>query len=246
MKRPMLWLWLCLWMAGLNAWAGEVARLRVEAAYIDLHTGPGPRFPRHQVAERGEWIEVLKGRTGWYKVRTERGATGWVSAETLVQATRTAEGRHPVTGVAKLGDFSHRRWEFGVGGGDFGGAALISGYAGFAMTRNLSAEVSLAHVLGRYSDSLMVNADLVAQPFPSWRVSPFFALGTGIIRTLPHATLIQAEDRTDPAGHGGFGVRWYLSGRFMLRAEFRRYVIFTSRDDNEDIDEWKAGLSFFY
>ena len=44
----------------------------------------------------------------------------------------------------------------------------------------------------------------------------------------------------------GLGLRTYLSRRFLLRAEYKSYVVFTSRDDNEEVDEWKAGFTFFF
>ena len=92
----------------------------------------------------------------------------------------------------------------------------------------------------------MVNVNLVHQPFPSWLVSPYFALGTGVVNIEPKATLVQAESRTDQEAHVGFGLRTYLSERFLIRAEYRSYVIFTKRDSNEEVDEWKAGFAFFF
>ena len=37
-----------------------------------------------------------------------------------------------------------------------------------------------------------------------------------------------------------------ISRRFMFRAEYRSYVVFTSRNDNEEIDEWRGGFAFFF
>ena len=59
------------------------------------------------------------------------------------------------------------------------------------MTPNFSAELSVSQVFGDYSDALIASRiSLVAQPFPEWRVSPFFSLGTGIIYTDPNVTLV--------------------------------------------------------
>ena len=44
----------------------------------------------------------------------------------------------------------------------------------------------------------------------------------------------------------GAGFRVYLTRRFVFRTEYKTYVAFTSRDDNEEIREWKAGFSFFF
>jgi hypothetical protein len=32
----------------------------------------------------------------------------------------------------------------------------------------------------------------------------------------------------------------------LLRGEYNNYLTFTSRDDNEEIDEWTAGFAFFF
>ena len=131
-------------------------------------------------------------------------------------------------------------------GGDFDGANEISVYGAYALTKGLSAELSLTQVLGEFSESLLFGADLLAQPFPDWRFSPFFALGAGVIDTEPRTVLVQAQDRNDRMSHVGIGVRTYLSRRFMLRMEYRSHVIFTSRDDNEEVDEWKIGFGVFF
>jgi hypothetical protein len=72
------------------------------------------------------------------------------------------------------------------------------------------------------------------------------ALGTGVLRTEPKATLVQTEDRTDQVGHVGIGLRAHLTRRLLLRGEYSSYLAFTSRDDNEEVDEWKAGFAFFF
>jgi hypothetical protein len=32
----------------------------------------------------------------------------------------------------------------------------------------------------------------------------------------------------------------------MLQAEWRQYVVFTSRDDNEEIDSWTVSFAYFF
>ena len=41
------------------------------------------------------------------------------------------------------------------------------------------------------------------------------------------------------------GADVYLSKRFIFRVEYKRHTVLTSRDDNEEIDEWIAGFSVF-
>lgn len=54
--------------------------------FLELHTGPAEVYPVTRVVERGEELEVLKSRTGWFKVRGPRGYEGWVEAEKLQAA----------------------------------------------------------------------------------------------------------------------------------------------------------------
>jgi hypothetical protein len=38
----------------------------------------------------------------------------------------------------------------------------------------------------------------------------------------------------------------YLTRRFIVRAEYKNNVIFQDKDDNQEIDGWKAGFAFFF
>jgi opacity protein-like surface antigen len=77
-------------------------------------------------------------------------------------------------------------------------------------------------------------------------VSPFAGIGGGGVRVEPKATLVEPEDRSDTAAYAGLGLRGYLTDRFMLQAEYREFVVFTSRDDNEEIDEWTVSFVYFF
>jgi hypothetical protein len=92
----------------------------------------------------------------------------------------------------------------------------------------------------------MASVNVIHETWPDWRISPFFTLGTGVIRTSPKSTIVQGEDRTDQIAHAGAGVRVYATQRILLRAEYKSYVVFTSRDDNEEPQEWKVGFAFFF
>lgn len=232
-----------LWRPG---WADEPPQTVVIAdPYIELHTGPGRGYPVFHVEERGATIAILKRKTSWFKVRTARDIEGWVDRAQLERTLDPAGDRVRVE-EATAADYARRRWEAGIMGGDFDGAHEISVYGAYALTDGLHAELSLTQVLGEFSESLLFSADLLAQPFPDWRLSPYLALGTGMIDTNPRTVLVQAQDRNDRMSHVGLGVRTYLSRRFLLRMEYRNHVIFTSRDDNEEIDEWKIGFGVFF
>ena len=237
--RVLIWLVLA-WLVVPFAQGKEPVLVEVSAPYIELHTGPGRGYPIFYVAERGERIEILMRKTDWFKVRTARGKQGWVARVQIVQ-TQLAAGQPLQLADENRDDYNRRRWELGALGGSFGGAHVVTVYGGFAFASTMATELSLSQVLGTFSDSLMLNVNLVAQPFPEWRVSPFFALGSGVIRTDPQVTLVQSESRTDGTTHVGVGVRTYLARRLLLRAEYNNYVIYQHRDSNQGINEWKIG-----
>ena len=69
---------------------------------------------------------------------------------------------------------------------------------------------------------------------------------TGLVHVTPKATLVQPTERTDQTAYVGGGVRFYLTRRFFLRGEYKSHVVFTKRNANEEVDEWKLGFAFFF
>ena len=221
----------------------------VSDPYIEMRTGPGRGYPIFYVAGQGEEITILKRKTDWFKVRTDTGGhrekDGWVHISEM-RNTLDLDGQAIDFGGLGIGEFTDRRWEMGFNGGDFGGARSLTGYVGFALTPNITLQAEGTQILGDFSDGVMASANILMYPFPKWRLSPYFTIGTGIITTKPHTTIVQAEDREDEIAHAGVGANLYLSDRFMLRMEYKRHTVLTSRDDNEEIDQWKAGFSIFF
>ncbi len=227
--------------------AADKTPIEVQVAdpYIELHSGPGAGYPVLQVEEQDSWIEILKRKTDWFKVKTANGKQGWVAREQLVR-TLTPAGDTTEIEDATQKEFSFHRWEAGAMGGEFKDADVVTLFGGFFFTPNFSAELSASKIFGDFSDADMANISLLIHPFPGWRVSPFFTLGTGVIRTDTKSTLVKENDRTDQLAHVGGGVRVYLARRFVFRAQYKNYVIFQSANDNQEINEWNAGFSVFF
>jgi uncharacterized protein YgiM (DUF1202 family) len=247
MRWVLIVLSLCLLVVATDAAGAErpPQEVVIDDPFIELHTGPGRGYPIFHVAERGEQIALLKRRTEWFKVRVARGEEGWVHFEQLT-TTLNLDGEPFDMPAVGFEDYAARRWEVGALYGDFGGANIISTYGALNLTPNLSGEVWVSQALGRFSDSTMVTMNVVHLMYPEWRASPYFTLGGGIIKTEPKATLVATVDREDSLAQAGVGVRMYLTRSFVFRAEYKAHVVFTSRDDNEEVREWKAGFSFFF
>jgi hypothetical protein len=232
-----------------QAWAAEDRsgqKVTVADPFIDLHTGPGRGYPKFYSVDRGGEVEILKRRTDWFQVKTDRDIVGWVArkqmANTLSPSGEVVDLRDP-----DREDGLGRRWMGGVSGGDFGGASLISGFGGYAFTDNLSVELTVNQILGDFSNAIIATIGLKQVILPEWRFSPYIVLGAGGIFIEPRANLGQARDRNDQLGYVGGGLQFFVTRRFMLRTEYRNNIIFTSRDDNEEIDEWKyLGFGLFF
>jgi hypothetical protein len=236
----------CL-LSGLVYGAEQYRAVKVADPFIELRTGAGRGYPVFLVVARGETITILKRKTDWFKVRTKENREGWVELKQLRQTLSPTGEKTQFAGIA-LSDFLRYRWQIGVSGGDYGGAREINLYAGHRLAEHLSAELGVSQALGSYSSSVSAKASLLAHPFSQWRFSPFFAIGTGVVRTNPRTTLVQTQDRTDQFASVGIGAQAYVTRRFVFRLEYNDYIVFSAtnaHDTNEEIHEWKAGFAIF-
>jgi hypothetical protein len=225
--------------------AREYRRVVVADPYLEMHTGPGRGYPVFHVVDRGESVDIVKQRTDWFLVRDADGDEGWVN-QSQMELTLNPDGSEVDFERAGLRDFTNAKWEIGALAGDFGGANIVSLYGGYSLNPHVSIEVSGSQILGNFSNGWTASVNVVHETWPDWRVSPFFTLGAGMIWTEPKSTIIQGEDRDDQIGHAGAGFRVYVARRFLFRAEYRTHVVFTSRNDNEEVEEWKVGFAFFF
>jgi hypothetical protein len=57
---------------------------------------------------------------------------------------------------------------------------------------------------------------------------------------------VQSKNRSDEVFDVGVGVRYYLTRRFLVRAQYRNYAILTDQSTNQNAEEWKIGFSAFF
>jgi hypothetical protein len=223
----------------------QLLQLFVAAPYLDLRTGPGRGYPVTQVIARGESLDVLFRRTDYLKVRTSRGIEGWAAARDL-QGALLADGSEFSLELGDRSGYQTHGWELGAFAGDFDGASLVSFYGARSVNDNLKVEVSASQYLGEQRSGFMVEAGVTHVFAPEWRFSPFVTFGGGLFRVDKDAQRPNLVDRTDQSAYAGVGARFYLTRRFFLRGEYKERIVFTSRNDNEELKEWKVGLAFFF
>lgn len=225
--------------------AREHLQVFVTTPYLELHSGPGRGYPVFNVVARDESVLVLFRRTDWFKVRTRRGVEGWASQRDMLK-TVLADGSPFTFDLGDRSGFTSHHFEIGMFAGEWGGATLISAYGSYSFNSQLAVELTGGQFLGKFTNGETVDIGLTHVFMPEWRLSPFFTIGTGIMHLEPKATLVQPSDRTEETAFVGAGLRFYLTRRFFLRAEFKSHYIFTNLNQNQRADEWKGGFAFFF
>ena len=222
----------------------DTEQVVVGSEFLNLYTGPGRGYVIDHVVAYGEPLWLLKRRTDWVKVMTRKGRTGWARIADLDEIF-APDGVQVAVATPGIDDYNAQSVRLGFAYGDFAGANSMGVSLGYRFTRNLSAEVRAAQTVGAYSNSQTYQVAVLHKPFPEWRLAPYFLLGTGINITSPNATIVATEDRQDTAMLTGIGVTTYLSRRFALRAEVANHYLLTSRENNQEIVEWKLGFDVF-
>ncbi len=226
----------------------DVQRVQIIEPYIDLYTGPGSGYPILQVIERGAYIDIISRRADWFEIHAKKDIEGWVHLNQLTK-TLSASGEAIEFTMATQDQFTNRNWEWGILGGDFGGAPSIAFYGSYLFNQGLAIESGVSQSIGDISSSLLYKLGLVMQPFPTWTYSPYFQLATGIIDVKPSSTAIQPINRRNQFSNISLGIRTHISQRIIIRLEYSQYIVFSStidNDINEDIKEWKAGFAVFF
>jgi uncharacterized protein YgiM (DUF1202 family) len=219
-------------------------QLLIEVPFVELHSGPGIGYPVINVIEKNELVTVLVKRTSWIKVEDKRGGQGWFHQNALISVSHF--GEKVTLDEIEYYDYQQRTWEGTVMFGDFNGASIYNIGLGYVFGPVITTEFSLGKLQGDISNSNIYELFIVSQPMPDLTVSPYFALGAGLINTKPHSVLADAKTRNNTLASVAFGGKYYLARNFVLRAEYKYSLVLTDRDENEDIKLWKIGFSVFF
>lgn len=223
----------------------RIERVRITEPYIEMRTGPGRGYPIHHVAARDEWIVIELRFTDWYKVRTENGREGWVQRRQL-ESTMTEAGVAKSFRDVLMDDYLRRKVELGAGWGKFDSEPMLKVWLGYRFADTLGAELTVGQVQGKFSSSDFWHLNLQAEPWSDQRISPFFAVGFGKFKNIPNPSLVDATPTDAQLANASLGVRYYLTERFMLRADYSIYTAFVSDQRSTEYRAITAGLSFFF
>ncbi|AKJ29226.1 hypothetical protein AAW51_2535 [Caldimonas brevitalea] len=238
---------LACWVASAPVQAADSApeRLQVTEPYIELHTGPGRGYPVAHVAERHEWIEVELRRTDWFKVRTAGGKQGWVRRQQL-ESTLTEAGGQKTFRDILLDDYLQRRVQLGGAWGRFESEPMLKLTTAYRFSPSLSVEGSIGQVQGVFSGTDFWHVNLAAEPWSDRRLSPFFGIGVGRFKNVPNSSLVGATKTNANLADAIVGLRWHLSDRFVVSADYAFYTAFVNEQRSIEYRAITAGISFFF
>jgi hypothetical protein len=220
-------------------------RLQVTDPYIELHTAPGRGYPIFFVAGRGEWIEVLLRHTDWFKVRTANGKEGWVHRSQMETTVTEAGGRKTFRDIL-LDDYLRRRVEAGAAWGRFKSEPMLKMWGAYRMSDTLTAEATVGQVQGRFSGTDFWHVNVNVEPWSDKRLSPFFGVGFGKFKNVPNDSLVNAVLTNAKLADAAIGVRYHLTDRFVVRADYSLYTAFVSDTRSLEYRAFTAGISFFF
>lgn len=225
--------------------APSAGSLQITDPYIELRTGPGRGFPVFFVAPRNDFITIELRHTDWFKVRTEGGKVGWVERAQL-ETTLTAAGQKKSFRDVLLDDYLSRRVQLGAGYGRFKSEPMLKLWTSYRLSETLGIEGTVGQVQGVFSGTDFWHLNLTAEPWADRRFSPFFGVGVGRFTNFPNPSLIGATTTNAKLANASIGMRYYLSDRFVLRADYSLYTAFVSDARTTEYRAFTAGLSFFF
>ena len=219
--------------------------VQVSDPYIELRTGPGRGYPIFFVAPRNDWIEIELRHTDWFRIRTEDNKVGWVSRQQL-ESTLTAAGSAKTFRDVLLDDYLTRKVQLGAAWGHFKSEPMLKLWTSYRLSDTLSIEGTIGQVQGVFSGTDLWHIDILIEPWSDHRFSPFFGVGVGKFKNFPNLSLIGAADTNAKLAVARVGVRYYLTERFVMSADYSLYTSFISDQRSTEYRAWSTGLSFFF
>jgi uncharacterized protein YgiM (DUF1202 family) len=229
----------------LVARSPKAERVQVSDPYIELRTGPGRGYPIFFVAARNDFIEIELRHTDWFRVRTDDGKVGWVNRQQL-ETTLTAIGSKKTFRDVLLDDYLTRKVQLGAAWGHFKSEPMLKLWTSYRLSDTLSLEGTIGQVQGVFSGTDFWHVSLLVEPWSDQRISPFFGVGVGKFKNFPNLSLIGATTTNAKLATAGIGVRYHLTDRFVMSADYSLYTAFVSDQRTTEYRAWTAGLSFFF
>ena len=123
---------------------------------------------------------------------------------------------------------------------------MLKFWAGYKLSESIGVEATVGQVQGVFSGTTFWHVNLQLEPFSDQRISPFFAAGMGNFKNIPNTSLVSAIPTDARLANASIGVRYYLTERFVLRADYSIYTAFLNDTRSGEYRALTGGLSFFF
>ena len=200
---------------------------------------------------RDRKITIIKERTNWYRIRVTTNnhdeLEGWIKKQDIAKLSEL-NGQQLTDTPKGFEGYLERNFEVSLYGGLLDDITSLSGGVTWVWTKNLALDINYSQAFGDTSDIDIYSIRIRQTIFPSWKLSPYVAVGTGRIRTEPNVNLVQSgdESRTNSHFETGLGLRYFLRESVLLNMEYRSILALTDRDEQERIDQWLIGVSVYF
>lgn len=217
--------------------------VKVIDPYLDLHTGPGRGYPVIYVVEKDEIISVVRRRTTWYLISDRKGKTGWATRESLAR-TLSDQNMPVALPETRHGDFLNHKFRLGFTVGKQENSDLVSGIAGFRLSKRMGAEVEYGQIFAEKYDGYQRAFNLILEPTDRWSFTPFISAGIGKQDTELKKPQ-PGKGPSDDFQSYGAGINMYIGFNFVLRGEYRNVTLLK---DNDTVSNavWRLGFSSFF
>jgi hypothetical protein len=203
---------------------------------------PTPPQPISLVPSRKD-VERVQIADPYIELRTGPGRGFPVSQ---LETTLTAGGSQKSFRDILLDDYLNRRVQLGAAWGHFKAEPMLKLWTSYRLSETLSIEGTLGQVQGVFSGTDFWHVNLLAEPWSDRRISPFFGVGVGKFKNFPNLSLVGAEPTDAKLANATIGVRYYITERFVARADYTLYTAFVADTRSTEYRAWTLGLSFFF
>jgi len=217
-----------------------IHQLRVEQAFLNIHTGPGSAYPNFYIAENNEIIYISGYQSDWYQVELrnysgQAKVNGWMSAAEIDPFLKTDSSNQNKTG----------HWFVGTAGGIFADEAMIQGKLGYFFGEQLWLEFAISEALEDLSNSMIYQINLLHAPLGRKTFSPFLGIGMGRLKNKPFQTTINQEDSSSSFMDVNIGIQWHFTDNILFRGDLKNYAIALSDNEIDSHQEYSIGFSVF-
>ncbi len=218
------------------AWAYDVQV--TGDGYIELHTGPGRGFPVFHIVEHGHNVSILKQKTDWYQVRSERDKIGWVHGEQMANTlTIGAEIRRFETVMAARRQTQRIGVGFAAGIIDDGDAATFN--MSYRITKRLFGELTVSQATNVIDNTLLAYVGANIDIF-TWA---YASVGVGLLETKPTSDTVFGDVIKNNIINAGLGVKVKIGTRIYWQTAAKLHF-FT--DGEEQYFDLQTGLMAFF